>query len=270
MTRRPSPCPCSGLGGDDQNGVRGSTRAVRSPRACRSLIALASLCLVLQGGLAYAETNTDQAGPAKNAERERIRLLLWEHTMAKARETPRGWCSSRRFHQDIIAETTRGDRGAGRIRAKEILAHRKFLQEAFADDDEGGLSAQEQFKVEFFMGGLAQSVRGLTANMLMGTEQNPASPLLITYQAHLARSTAWIAPWGACNGRRIGPNGLHEAMSVARIRFPCRCGAWNMRFVRNQESPCVQGHRAKPGKGALVAERDPRHGDVLPGSIQRL
>ena len=60
--------------------------------------------------------------------------------------------------------------------------------------------------------------------------------LLITYQAHLARSTAWIAPWGACNGRRIGPNGLHDAMSVARIRFPCRCGARNMRFVRNQET----------------------------------
>ena len=59
---------------------------------------------------------------------------------------------------------------------------------------------------------------------------------LITYQAHLARSTAWIAPWGACNGRRIGPNGLHDAMSVDRIRFPCRCGAWNMRFVRNQET----------------------------------
>ena len=58
---------------------------------------------------------------------------------------------------------------------------------------------------------------------------------LITYQAHLARSTARIAPWGACNGRRIGPNGLHDAMSVARIRFPRRCGAWNMRFVRNQE-----------------------------------
>ena len=58
---------------------------------------------------------------------------------------------------------------------------------------------------------------------------------LITYQAHLARSTAWIAPWGACNGRRIGPNGLHDAMSVARIRFPCRCGAGNMRFVRNQD-----------------------------------
>ena len=61
---------------------------------------------------------------------------------------------------------------------------------------------------------------------------------LITYQAHLARSTAWIAPWGACNGRRIGPNGLHDAMSVARIRFPCRCGAWNMSFVRNQDSSC--------------------------------
>ena len=61
---------------------------------------------------------------------------------------------------------------------------------------------------------------------------------LITYQAHLARSTAWIAPWGACNGRRIGPNGLHDAMSVAQIRFPCRCGAWNMRFVRNQELVC--------------------------------
>ena len=63
-----------------------------------------------------------------------------------------------------------------------------------------------------------------------------AKPNLITYQAHLARSTAWISPWGACNGRRIGPNGLHDAMSVARIRFPCRCGAWNMRFVRNQEA----------------------------------
>ena len=57
----------------------------------------------------------------------------------------------------------------------------------------------------------------------------------MTYQVHLARSTVWIALWGACNGRRIGPNGLHDAMSVARIRFPCRCGAWNMRFVRNQE-----------------------------------
>ena len=55
------------------------------------------------------------------------------------------------------------------------------------------------------------------------------------YQTHLARSTAWIAPWGACNGRRIGPNGLHDAMSVARIRFPCRCGSRNMRFVRNQD-----------------------------------
>ena len=65
-----------------------------------------------------------------------------------------------------------------------------------------------------------------------------AKHYLITYQAHLARSTAWIAPWGACNGRRIGPNGLHDAMSVARIRFPCRCGAWNMRFVRNQETLC--------------------------------
>ena len=62
--------------------------------------------------------------------------------------------------------------------------------------------------------------------------------VLITYQAHLARSTAWIAPWGACNGRRIGPNGLHDAMSVARTRFPCRCGAGNMRFVRNQASCC--------------------------------
>ena len=59
-----------------------------------------------------------------------------------------------------------------------------------------------------------------------------SNAVLITYQAHLSRSTAWIAPWGACNGRRIGPNGLHDATSVARIRFPCRCGAWNMRFVR--------------------------------------
>ena len=69
----------------------------------------------------------------------------------------------------------------------------------------------------------------------------------LTYQAHLTRSTAWIAPWGACNGRRIGPNGLHDAMSVARIRFPCRCGAWNMRFVRNQEplSPAVLPHALK-------------------------
>ena len=86
--------------------------------------------------------------------------------------------------------------------------------------------------------------------------------VLITYQAHLARSTAWIAPWGACNGRRIGPNGLHDAMSVDRIRFPCRCGAWNMRFVRNQERSCSRGSKASPASPngrALRTRYLPRH-----------
>ena len=81
--------------------------------------------------------------------------------------------------------------------------------------------------------------------------------VLITYQDHLARSTAWISPWGACNGRRIGPNGLHDAMSVARIRFPCRCGAWNMRFVRNQDNGCedgLQGRTSNCSSGPLVRD----------------
>ena len=38
---------------------------------------------------------------------------------------------------------------------------------------------------------------------------------------------------------RIGPDGLHGAMSAARIWSPRRCGAWNMRFVRNQIFPWV-------------------------------
>ena len=36
--------------------------------------------------------------------------------------------------------------------------------------------------------------------------------VLIAHQAHLARATAWIAPWGACNRRRIGPNGLYDSI----------------------------------------------------------
>ena len=85
-----------------------------------------------------------------------------------------------------------------------------------------------------------------------GKNRISVNSLLITYQAHLARSPAWIAPWGACNGRRIGPNGLHDAMSVARIRFPCRCGAWNMRFVRNQEFSCIEDpYRRALNRGLL-------------------
>ena len=174
------------LGADHQNRARVPAREVRVLRACWIRIALASLCLVLWGGLACAETNPDRTEPAKNAESKRPKLPLFiQHRSGKSGRAPGGWCSSWRFYQDIFAKTTRGDRRAGKIWADEILAYRKFLQEAFVDDEEGGLSAQEQFKVEFFTGGLAQSVRGLTANMLMGTEQNPASPLLITYQAHL-------------------------------------------------------------------------------------
>ena len=90
---------------------------------------------------------------------------------------------------------------------------------------------------------------------------------LITYQAHLARSTAWIAPWGACNGRRIGPNGLHDAMSVARIRFPCRCGAWNMRFVRNQEHLSTRfRERTQPRVVPCASARRRRRGGNLHGT----
>ena len=193
MKRRLSPCPCSGIGGDDQNAVRGSTRAVRSPRAWRSLVAFASLCLVLPGGLAAAETGVERKEPVQKTQGKRLKHLSFTTLREGTPARPSGgWCSSRRYHQGIIAEMTRGDRGAGKIWAEEILAYGKFLQETFADDDEGGLSAQEQFKVEFFMGGLAQSVRGLTANMLMGPEQNPASPLVFRVIAqNLDRAPSW-------------------------------------------------------------------------------
>ena len=65
-----------------------------------------------------------------------------------------------------------------------------------------------------------------------GATQNS---ILITHQAHLARSSARIGRWGGSNGRRTGPKWLHDAMSLVRIRFPRRCGAWNMWFVRDQE-----------------------------------
>ena len=50
-----------------------------------------------------------------------------------------------------------------------------------------------------------------------------SSQVLIAHQAHLARSAAWIVSWGVYNDRRIGPNGLHDALSALRIRFSHRC-----------------------------------------------